>query len=396
MMNREQPVIIGAARTAIGTFGGALQTIAAPELGACAIRAALERAGVQPSDVDEVLLGNVFSAGLGQGPARQAAIAAGLPTTAPATTINMICGSGLRAVNMAAEAIMLGRRRCVVAGGMESMSGAPFSSSGLRWGSKLGHAPMLDIILSDGLTDAFSTEHMGALMDRLAQQRGITRQQQDEFAAMSQQRCEAAQAAGRFNDEIAPFTIPQRKGDPVIFDTDEHPRSGVTAESLAKLRPAFLDDGTITPGNASGINDGAAAVVVVPEDRLADADPGPAARIVAWAETARDPEEFGIAPAAAIARALEDAGMALSDIELIEANEAFAAQAIALTQEVGWDLDIVNVNGGAIALGHPIGASGARILTTLLYEMQRRDLTVGMATLCIGGGMGVCTIVERV
>ncbi len=394
MMNPEQPVIIGAARTAIGTFGGALQAIAAPELGACAIRAALERAGVQPSDVDEVLMGNVLSAGLGQGPARQAAIAAGLPATTPATTVNMICGSGLRAINLAAASIMLGRRQCVVAGGMESMSGAPFASFGLRWGSKLGHAPMLDIILSDGLTDAFSTEHMGALMDRLAQQRGITREQQDEFAATSQQRCEAAQTAGRFSDEIVPFEIPQRKGDPVIFDTDEHPRRGVTAESLAKLRPAFLDDGTITPGNASGINDGAAAVVVVPADRLPDA--GPAARIVAWAETARDPEEFGIAPAAAVARALDDAGMALSDIELIEANEAFAAQAIALTQEVGWDLDIVNVNGGAIALGHPIGASGARILTTLLYEMQRRDLTLGMATLCIGGGMGVCTIVERV
>ena len=395
MMNCEQPVIIGAARTAIGTFGGALQAIAAPDLGACAIKAALERAGVQPSNVDDVLLGNVLSAGLGQGPARQAAIAAGLPASIPATAVNMLCGSGLRAINMAAESVMLGRRRCVVAGGMESMSGAPFVSFDLRWGGRLGHSSMLDAVLVDGLTDAFSTEHMGALMDRLAQQRGITREQQDEFAAVSQQRCEAAQAAGRFSDEIAPFTIPQRKGDPVIFDTDEHPRSGVTVESLAKLRPAFLDDGTITPGNASGINDGAATVVVVPEDRLPDADSGPTARIVAWAETARDPAEFGIAPAAAVARALEYAGMALSDIELSEANEAFAAQAIALTQEVGWDLDIVNVNGGAIALGHPIGASGARILTTLLYEMQRRDLTVGMATLCVGGGMGVCTIVER-
>jgi len=388
-----EAVIAAIARTAVGTFGGVLKDVPATELGAHAIKAALERASIAPEQVEDVLMGNVISAALGQGPARQAAIAAGIPVTTPAATINMLCGSGLRAITMAAESILCGRRQVTVAGGMESMSRAPFADTDTRWGSRMGHYELIDCMLRDGLQDGFTGEHMGAAMDRLAQQRGISRQAQDEYAAESQHRCEVAQKEGRFEPEITPLEIPQRKGDPIVIDTDEHPRSGTTVEILAKLKPVFVEDGTITAGNASGLNDGAAAAVVVSADVAAGMNLDNPVRMVAWAESARAPDEFGIAPARAIELALTDAGMTLDDIELIEANEAFAAQTLALTQEVGWDLEKVNVNGGAIALGHPIGASGARVLATLLYEMQRQDVTVGMATLCCGGGLGVCTIV---
>ncbi len=391
-----EAVIAAIARTAVGSFGGVLKDVAATELGAHAIKAALERANITPEQVQDVLMGNVISAALGQGPARQAAIGAGIPVTTPAATINMLCGSGLRAITMAAESILCGRRQVTVAGGMESMSRAPLADTDTRWGSRMGHYQLVDCMLSDGLEDAFSGEHMGAAMDRLAQQRGISRQAQDEYAAASQRRYEVAQKEGRFEAEITSLEVPQRKGDPIVIDTDEHPRPGTTVEILAKLKPVFLNDGAITAGNASGLNDGAAAAVVVSADVAAGINLDNPARMVAWAESARAPDEFGIAPARAIELALTDAGMTLDDIELIEANEAFAAQTLALTQEVGWDLEKVNVNGGAIALGHPIGASGARILTTLLYEMQRQDVTVGMATLCCGGGLGVCTIVERI
>ena len=389
-------IIAATARTAVGTFGGALKDIPAPELGAHAITAALERAGVVPEQVAYVIMGNVISGGLGQNPARQSALGAGIPVTTPALTVDMTCGSSLRAVNTAAELIRLGRADIIVAGGMENMSAAPFMDTTSRWGSRLGHYDLCDAILTDGLEDAYSGEHMGALMDNFAQELGISRQAQDEYAAESQRRCAVAQNEGRFDAEIAPLEIPQRKGDPVIFDRDEHPRAGTTVEVLAKLRPVFVPDGTITAGNASGINDGAAAAVVVSADRASELELTNPARILAWAEAAVEPAHFGIAPAPAIETALAEAGMALADIDLIEANEAFACQALALTAEVGWDPSRLNVNGGAIALGHPVGASGARILTTLLYEMQRRDLTVGLATLCCGGGMGVCTIVERI
>jgi len=391
-----EAVIAATARTAIGTFGGALKDIPPPQLGSHAITAALQRAGVEAGEVDYAIMGNVLSAGLGQNPARQAAIAAGIPATTPAMLVNMTCGSSLLAVNTAAQLIRAGRCQTIAAGGFENMSAAPFMDTRSRWGSRLGHYELQDCLLTDGLQDAYGGEHMGALMDRFAQELSISREAQDEYAVESQRRCEVSLNEGRFRAEIAPLEIPQRKGDPVVFDTDEHPRPGTTVEVLAKLRPAFLPDGTITPGNASGINDGAAAVVVVSGDKAGELDLVNAARVVAWAEAAAEPAHFGIAPAEAIRMALADAGMTLDDVDLIEANEAFAAQTLALTHEVGWDLERVNVNGGAIALGHPIGASGARIMTTLLCEMQRRDVTVGMATLCCGGGMGVCTIIERI
>ncbi len=389
-------IIAATARTAVGTFGGTLKDIPAPQLGTHAIAAALDRAGVAPERVAYVIMGNVISGGLGQNPARQSAIGAGIPVTTPALTVDMTCGSSLRAVNTAAELIHLGRADIIIAGGFENMSAAPFMDTASRWGSRLGHYDLLDGVLTDGLEDAYSGEHMGALMDNFACELGISRQAQDEYAAESQRRCEVAQNEGRFDAEITPIEIPQRKGDPLIFDTDEHPRAGTTVEILAKLKPVFLADGTITAGNASGINDGAAAAVVISADRAGELDLTNPARILAWSETAVEPAHFGIAPAPAIETALAGAGMTLADIDLIEANEAFASQTLALTAEVGWDLAKVNVNGGAIALGHPVGASGARILTTLLYEMERRDATTGLATLCCGGGMGVCTIVERI
>ncbi len=389
-------IIAATARTAVGTFGGTLKDIPAPQLGAHAITAALERAGVPPEQVAYVIMGNVISGGLGQNPARQSAIGAGIPVTTPALTVDMTCGSSLRAINTAAEIITLGRADIVIAGGIENMSGAPFMDTASRWGSRLGHYNLLDAILTDGLEDAYSREHMGALMDNFAQELGISRQAQDEYAAESQRRCEVAQKEGRFDAEIVTIEISQRKGDPISFDTDEHPRAGTTVEILAKLKPVFLADGTITAGNASGINDGAAAAVVMTAERADELELANPARILAWAEAAVEPAHFGIAPAPAIETALAEAGMNLGDIDLIEANEAFACQTLALTAEVGWDLARTNVNGGAIAIGHPVGASGARILTTLLHEMHRRDVTVGLATLCCGGGMGVCTIVERI
>jgi acetyl-CoA C-acetyltransferase len=393
-MNR--PIIAATARTAVGTYGGALRDISAPRLGAHAIRAALQRAGISPDRVDEVVMGNVLSAALGQGPARQAALDAGVSRDTPAMSVNMLCGSGLRAITLGAEMVTLGRCEVVVAGGMESMSSAPFADMRSRWGARMGHYQLLDCVLTDGLEDAFSGRHMGELMDEYARQLGISRQAQDEYAAESQRRCEVAMAEGRFAAEIEPLQIPQRKAEPVVFDTDEHPRPGTTSEKLARLQPVFMRDGTITAGNASGINDGAAAAVVVSAQRAAELDLQNPVRLVSWAESATEPAHFGIAPAKAVEKSLQAARMTLTDIDLIEANEAFAAQTLALTREVGWDLERVNVNGGAIALGHPIGASGARIMATLVHEMHRRDVTVGMATLCVGGGMGVCAIVERI
>lgn len=383
--------IVSACRTPIGRFGGALSTLSACELGAAAIREALSRAGVDGASVDEVVMGNVLQAGQGQGPARQAALKAGVAVTAPATTVNMVCGSGLKAVTLAAQAVRLGEADCVVAGGMESMSQAAFVLP--RNHGPFGNVTLLDLILRDGLTDAFDGRHMALMCERLGEKLGISREEQDEFAAQSQQRCEAAVANGAFEDETAPVTVTAGKETKEVA-CDEHPRPGTTAESLAKLRPAFEPTGTITAGNASGINDGAAAVVVMSERRVKESGAQPMARIVSWAAAGLEPEMFGVAPAGAVKLALERAGLRMDQIGLIEANEAFALQSIALARQMDWDAEKVNVNGGAIALGHPIGASGARVLTTLLYEMKRQDVRYGLATLCIGGGMGIAAVVE--
>lgn len=382
--------VVSACRTPIGRFGGALSTLSASDLGSAAIREAVSRAGVDA--VDEVIMGNVLQAGQGQGPARQAAIKAGIANSTPCTAVNMVCGSGLKAVTLAAEAVMSGEAECVVAGGMESMSQAPFIMP--RNVGSFGDVTLLDLILRDGLSDAFDGRHMALMCERLGGKYGITREQQDAFAADSQQRCEAAQADGRFDDEIVPMSIATKR-EAITFTADEHPRPGTTVESLAKLRPAFEANGTITAGNASGINDGAAALVIVSEKRVGEAGVRPLGRIVSWASAGLDPELFGVAPAAAVRLALQRAALTLDDIGLIEANEAFAVQSLALAREVGWDMARVNVNGGAIALGHPIGASGARILVTLLHEMKRRQVRYGLATLCIGGGMGIAAVVER-
>ena len=387
-------VIAGAARTPVGSFNGSLASLPAHELGKVAITAALERAGVSPADVSEVILGQILTAGQGQGPARQASIAAGIPVDAPAWSVNQICGSGLRAVALGAQQILTGDATVVVAGGQESMSRSMHAAH-MRDGTKMGDVKFTDTMVKDGLWDAFNNYHMGTTAENVARQWQISREEQDTFAAASQNKAEAARKAGKFKDEIAPVTIKTRKGE-VVVDTDEYIKEGVTAEGIGKLRPAFdPKEGTVTAANASGINDGAAALVLMTAAEAEKRGVKPLARIVSWATAGVDPSIMGTGPIPASKRALEKAGWKIEDLDLIEANEAFAAQAISVNKGLGWDTDKVNVNGGAIAIGHPIGASGARVLTTLLYEMQRRDAKKGLATLCIGGGMGVAMCVAR-
>ncbi len=388
-------IIVSLARTPIGTFNGTLASVSAKELGSIAIKEALNRAKLEPEQVDEVIMGCVLQAGLGQNVARQAALAAGIPVEKPAMTINQVCGSGLRAVALAAQAVMLGDADIVVAGGTENMNQAPYLLKNARGGYRMGHGELVDSMISEGLWCAIGNTHMGITAENLAEKYNISREEQDEFAAASQNRAEAALAANRFADEIVPVVIPQRRGDAIVFDRDEHPRAGVTAASLAKLRPAFKKDGTVTAGNASGINDGAAAVVVMSEAKAKELGILPLATIRSYASAGVDPAHMGLGPVPATKEALVKAGLQLCDIDLIEANEAFAAQSLAVAKELGLDMDRVNVNGGAIALGHPIGASGTRILVSLISEMQKRDVRLGLATLCVGGGMGVSMIVER-
>ena len=393
MTSEKDVVIASAARTPVGAFNGGLSTLPASELGKVAIVAALERAGVLANEVSEVVMGQILTAGTGQNPARQAAIGAGVPVESTALVLNQLCGSGLRAVAAGYQAIRNEDADIVVAGGQESMSQAPHCAH-LRDGQKLGGLQMIDTMLVDGLLDVFNGYHMGNTAENVASQFGISREMQDAFAASSQQKAEAAQQAGRFNDEIVPVTIKGRKGDTIV-DTDEHPRHGTTVESLSGLRPAFDKEGSVTAGNASGLNDGAAATVLMSAAAAAERGITPLARIVSWATAGVDPSIMGTGPIPASTAALKKAGWTIDDLELVEANEAFAAQACAVNQEMAWNPDLVNVNGGAIALGHPIGASGARVLTTLLYEMQRREVHRGLATLCIGGGMGIAMCVER-
>lgn len=386
-------VIAAAKRTAVGSFLGSFASLPAHELGSVAIQAALAQAGVSPADVDEVILGQVLTAAQGQNPPRQAAMKAGIPVERTAFGINQVCGSGLRAVALAAQAIQMGDAAIMIAGGQESMSLSPHAHM-MRSGTKMGNASLVDTMVHDGLTDAFNAYHMGITAENLAEQYQITRDEQDAFAVASQNKAEAARAAGRFVDEIAPVTIKGRKGE-VIVDSDEYIRTGATLEAMQALRPAFKKDGTVTAGNASGLNDGAAALVLMSAQEAERRGAPVLARIASWATSGVDPSIMGIGPAPASRRALEKAGWTLADLDLIEANEAFAAQSLAVGKELGLDPDKVNVNGGAIAIGHPIGASGARVLTTLLYEMGRRDAKKGLATLCIGGGMGIALCVER-
>ena len=391
----ENIVIVAAARTAVGNFGGVLAGIPAHSLGAKVIVNLLQRIQLQPQQIDEVILGQVLMAGTGQNPARQAAIEAHLPHEVPAMTINKLCGSGLKAVHLATQAIRCGDAEIIIAGGQENMNLAPHLLLNSRQGVRMGEWALQDSLLLDGLMDAFNKYHMGCTAENIAEKYQITRQQQDEFAASSQQKAEAAQKASRFDEEIVPIQIPQRKGEPLVLKVDEFPRHGTTADALAKLRPAFSKEGTVTAGNASGINDGAAAVVVMSERKAQSLGLTPMARIVSYASAGVDPKIMGTGPIPATRLCLKKAGWTVNDLDLIEANEAFAAQAISVNKELGWDLSKVNVNGGAIALGHPIGASGARILVTLLHEMVRRDAHRGLATLCIGGGQGVALALER-
>jgi len=386
-------VIAGAARTPVGNFNGAFAGLAAHELGRVAIGGALDRAGVDPNDVSEVIMGQILTAGAGQNPARQASIAAGLPVEVPAYGVNQLCGSGLKAVAMGMQAIRNGDSAIVVAGGQESMTQAPHCMQ-LRAGKKMGDAELIDTMIRDGLWDAFNGYHMGCTAENVAEKWQISRDEQDRFAAQSQQRAEAAQNAGRLKGEIVPVTVRSRRGETVV-EADEYPKHGTTIDTLAGLRPAFAKDGTVTAGNASGINDGAAAVVLMNGAEAERRGVAPRARIVSWAQAGVDPAIMGSGPIPASRKALEMAGWSIGDLDLVEANEAFAAQALAVGKDLGWSEDIVNVNGGAIALGHPIGASGARVLVTLLYEMERRDAKKGLATLCVGGGMGVAMCVAR-
>src|SRR5512132_596670 len=390
---KDDVVIVGAARTPVGAFNGAFGSLPAHELGKTAIAEALKRAGVEGGRVSEVIMGQILTAAQGQNPARQASIAAGIPVESPAWGVNQLCGSGLRAVALGYQAIMNGDSDIVVAGGQESMSMAPHAQH-LRAGTKMGSLDLVDTMIKDGLWDAFNGYHMGTTAENVVKQYQITRGQQDEFAVASQNKAEAAQKAGRFKDEIVPVTVKTRKGD-IVVDSDEHPKHGTTLETIAKLRPAFAKDGTVTAANASGINDGAAAVVLMKASEAAKRGKTPLARIVSWAHAGVDPAIMGTGPIPASRTALKKAGWSISDLDLIEANEAFAAQACAVNKDLGWDISKVNVNGGAIALGHPIGASGARVLVTLLHEMQKRDAKKGLATLCIGGGMGIALTVAR-
>ncbi len=393
-MGRPEVVIVSAVRTAIGNFNGSLKNVSAPVLGAVVIKGALEQAGVKPEQVEEVIMGNVLQAGLGQNPARQSAIQAGIPESVPSMTINKVCGSGLKAVHLAAQAILAGEADIVVAGGMENMSQAPYLLKNAREGFKMGDQKLVDTLTSDGLTCVFNDYHMGITAENLAAKYSITREEQDEFSAWSQDKAVKAIEAGMFKAEIIPVVIPQRKGEPIVFETDEYPKKGTTAEKLAGLRPAFKKDGTVTAGSASGINDGAAAVVVMSRKKADELGLEPLVIIKANASAGVDPSIMGIGPVPAVRMALEKASISMEQIELIEANEAFAAQSLAVDRELHFNKEILNVNGGAIALGHPIGASGARILVTLIHEMKRRGARAGLATLCIGGGQGAATIVE--
>jgi len=389
-------VIASAARTPIGNFAGALSGLSATEIGVIAAREAIRRAGIDPSEISESIIGNILSAGLGQNVGRQIAVKAGIPDTAPAMTINKLCGSGLRAVSMAAQFIMLGDAEVILAGGTESMSNAPYLLLQGRNGFRMGHGEVMDSMILDGLTDSFNNYHMGITAENIAERWNITREEQDLFALESQNRAELAQKSGRFAEEIVPVSIPQRKGDPIIFDQDEFPRHGLRLEKLSALKPAFKKDGTVTAGNASGINDGAAMLIIMSGEKADQLGIQPLARIVSYGNAALDPSIMGYGPVPATQAALKRAGLTIDDIDLIEANEAFAAQSIAVVRDLKLDPRKVNVNGGAIALGHPIGASGARILTTLIYEMKRRNARRGLATLCIGGGQGTSLIIENI
>lgn len=391
----QEVVIVAATRTAIGSFQGALANIPAAELGAAVIRQLLEITGLKGEQVDEVILGQVLTAGCGQNPARQASILAGLPHAVPALTLNKLCGSGLKALHLATQAIRCGDAEVIIAGGMESMSLAPYVLPAARTGLRMGHAKMLDSMLQDGLMDAFNDYHMGITAENLVDKYHLTREQQDAFAAASQQKAIAAIESGRFAEEITPIQIPQRKGEPISFKVDEQPRDGITAEALSKLKPAFKKDGSVTAGNSSTINDGAAAVVLMSADKAKALGLPVLARIAGYANAGVDPAIMGIGPVSATRTCLKKAGWSLDQLDLIEANEAFAAQALAVSKELEWDMDKVNVNGGAIALGHPIGASGCRVLVSLLHEMIKRDAKKGLATLCIGGGQGVALAIER-
>lgn len=389
-------VIVGAARTAIGKFGGTLKNVPARTLGAVCIEEALKRAGVAKDQVDEVIMGCVLQGGLGQNVARQMMLDAGLPVETPCFTLNKVCGSGLRAVSLAAQMIKAGDADIVVAGGAENMSATAYAMKDARWGARMNNTTMTDMMVNDGLWDAFNQYHMGITAENVAEQYGITREELDEFSVISQNRAEAAIEAGKFKDEIVPVTIPQRKGDPIVFDTDEHLTKGSTMEKVAKLKPAFKrDGGVVTAANASGINDSGAAVVVMSKEKADELGIKPLCTIKSYASGGVDPSIMGVGPVPACRKALDKAGITVDDLDLIEANEAFAAQSIAVRRDLGFDPEKVNVNGGAIALGHPIGASGCRILITLIYEMMKRDAKTGLATLCIGGGMGTTVIVER-
>ncbi|NLC14832.1 MAG: acetyl-CoA C-acetyltransferase [Firmicutes bacterium] len=390
-----QAVIVSGVRTAIGAFGGALSNVPAARLGAIVVKEAVKRAGIDVSMVDELIMGNVLGAGQGQNVARQAALGAGIPVEVPCMTVNKVCGSGLKSVILAAQAIAAGDADIVVAGGTENMNMAPYLLPKARTGYRMGHGEIIDSMIHDGLWCIFGNTHMGITAENVAERWGITREEQDAYGAMSQNRAEEAIKSGRFKDEIVPVEVPQRKGDPLIFEQDEHPRFGTTAEVLAKLRPAFKKDGTVTAGNASGINDGAAAVVVMSAEKAKELNLEPLAVIRAYASAGVEPEIMGTGPVPATKKALKKAGLSVEDIDLIELNEAFASTTLAGIKDLGLDTAIVNVNGGAIALGHPIGASGTRILVTLLHEMKKRDAKKGLATMCIGGGMGIALIVER-
>ncbi len=389
-------VIASAARTPIGSFGGSLKGVPTRQLGAIAIKAAVERAGIKPEQVDEVIMGCVLQGGLGQNVSRQMALDAGLPNEVPTMTINKVCGSGLRAVELAAQIIKAGDADIVIAGGAENMSATAYAMPAARWGARMNNTQMVDMMVNDGLWDAFNGYHMGITAENVAEQWGITREELDEFAVISQQRAEAAIKAGKFKDEIVPVEIPQRKGDPIVFDTDEYPKFGASIEKMAKLKPAFKKDGIVTAANASGINDAGAALVVMSKEKADELGIKPLCTIKSYASGGVDPSIMGVGPVPASKKALEKAGLKIEDIDLVEANEAFATQSLAVRKDLGLDPEKTNVNGGAIALGHPIGASGARILISLIYEMQKReDAKYGLATLCIGGGMGTTVIVEK-
>ena len=390
-----EAVIVTALRTPVGSFGGAFKDVSAVDLGAAVVKRAIDSIGLDPATIDEMIFGNVLSAGLGQNVARQVAIKAGIPKHVPSFTINKVCGSGLKTVALAAQSILSGDNEIVIAGGTESMSQAPYVLPDARWGKRMGNGQMIDTMLKDGLTDAFTDIHMGITAENIVEKYQFTREQQDELAVRSQNNAEKAVTSGRFKEEIVPIEVPQRRGEPKVVDTDEHPRFGTTNESMAKLKPAFKKDGSVTAGNASGLNDGAAVLIVMSREKADELGLKPLATIKSYASAGVDPKIMGCGPIPATQKALKKAGLTVEDLDLIEANEAFAAQALSVITDLKFNTDIVNVNGGAIALGHPVGASGARILVTLLHEMEKRDSKRGLATLCIGGGQGMSLIVER-